>query len=55
MDFNQIINILSNNGLAVFLVVWYVWKQSKIDQDMAKAFNELTMAIRALTNKEDGN
>lgn len=52
MDFNNIINILSNNGLAIFLVVWYVFKQSKIDQEMAKAFSELTLAIKALTNKE---
>ena len=51
MDLNQIFSILGNNGLAIFLVVWYVIKQSKVDAEMTKAFQELTIAIRELTQK----
>jgi hypothetical protein len=47
MDLNQFFSILGNNGLAIFLVIWYVFKQSKIDSEMTKAFQELSAAIRA--------
>lgn len=51
MDLNQIVQLLSNNGLAIFLVVWYVFKQSKVDQKMTETFQDLTSAIRELTKE----
>jgi len=51
MDLTQVVQLLSNNGLAIFLVVWYVFKQSKIDQQMSQTFQELTAAIKELTKE----
>jgi len=39
---DQIFKLLANNGLAIFLVIYYVVKQSKRDEMLINGFTAMT-------------
>lgn len=43
-----ILKMLANNGLAIFLVIYYVLKQSKRDEMLIKGFSEMTTTFSSL-------
>lgn len=55
MDYTQILGIISNSGLAIFLVVWYIVKahpdQLKAEREMSDALNKNTQVLQQLVDK----
>ena len=45
---DQVFKLLANNGLAIFLVVYYVIKQSKRDEMLINGFSQMTNTFNSL-------
>lgn len=45
---DQMFKLLANNGLAIFLVVYYVFKQSKRDELLISGFAQMTNTFQNL-------
>jgi len=44
----QVFKLLANNGLAIFLVIYYVIKQSKRDDMLISGFSQMTNTFTSL-------
>lgn len=45
---DQVFKLLANNGLAIFLVVYYDIKQSKRDEMLINGFSQMTNTFNSL-------
>ena len=53
MDINGFIELISNQGISVFLVVFYVLKQQKTTEKNTEVLVELTTLIKEMYKRED--
>lgn len=53
MDVNEIVNIIVNNGVAVFIVGYFVYRDYKFNENLVKSLTEITVTLKEM--KEDIN
>lgn len=55
MDLSQIMDIVINNGIAVAVVLYYLWKDAKLTKENSEILNEVKALLLVLTKKESGD
>lgn len=51
MDINAIIELIANQGISVFLVIYYVVKQNKATENNTEVLVKLTTLIEEMNKK----
>lgn len=46
MDFSSLVEMIVNNGLAVGIVAFYLYKDYKFNETMVKALQEITDTLK---------
>lgn len=52
MELSQILDFVINNGIAVVVVLYYLWKDAKLTKENSEILNEVKALLLVLTKKE---
>ena len=52
MEANQILDFIVNNGIAVAVTLYFLWKDSKLTKENTEILTEVKALLLVLTNKE---
>lgn len=52
MELSQILDFVVNNSLAVVIVIYFLWKDSKLTKENTDILNEVKALLLVLTKKE---
>lgn len=52
MDVSQLLDFAINNGIAVVVVIYYLWKDAKLTKENSEILNEVKALLLVLTKKE---
>lgn len=52
METNQILDFIVNNGIAVVVTTYFLWKDSKLTKENSAILNEVKALLLVLTSKE---
>ena len=50
MNINDIVNIIVNNGVAVFIVGYFVYRDYKFNDTLVKALTEMMVTLKDMKN-----
>lgn len=54
MEFTNILDYLVNNGIAVGVTLYFLWKDSKLTKENTEILEEVKTLLLVLTNREGG-
>ena len=52
MEPSTILDFIVNNGIAVTVVLYYLWKDAKLTKENSEILNEVKALLLVLTDKE---
>jgi len=52
MDITNIVDVVVNNGVAIAVVMYFLWKDSKLTKENTAILEEVKTLLLILTNKE---
>ena len=52
MEVNQVLDFVVNNGIAVAVTLYFLWKDSKLTKENTDILNEVKALLLVLTQKE---
>lgn len=55
MELSALMDIVLNNGIAIAVVIYFLWKDSKLTKENTEILNEVKALLLVLTKKENGN
>lgn len=53
MNINDIVNVIVNNGVAVFIVGYFVYRDYKFNETLVKTLTEITVTLKDMKDGED--
>lgn len=55
MEMTSLLDFIVNNGIAVCVVAYFLWKDSKLTKENTAILEEVKTLLLVLTNKEVGD
>ena len=52
MEFTNLLDVVVNNGVAIAVVFYFLWKDSKLTKENTEILEEVKTLLLVLTNKE---